>query len=456
MTRITLAGARLGASLALLDAAKLGADAVIAWAPVVSGRRLVKELRMMGTAVPDDQATVPDTVVSAGVVFSAQTLEAIKTLSLDRLEAAPAPRVLLVGDPGTTEGAADALVKLGVDVRCSEITGCEMALETPPEFGTIPVTVVEVICAYVGEASVGEASSSNHPPGSRQVPTGRDLPGFKVGRVRLTWRGGPVEEEAVTLEPYGHVAILTEPAAPIGREPVTLVFLNSGSEPHTGPGRCWVEYARDLARLGHRVVRVDWLGWGESPDDGRAPGRPYANATIADTAAIVDALRDLGHTRIVLSGLCSSAWIALQALDASASNGAIVLNPLLFWEPGAPVIVDDVEAQRRYAETFGRVGIGLRPWLWGGLDAIGVRPFGGRFLDQIEATGKPVTLVFAEGDMGIRYLRDRLSRRVARVTRRGRVTVQEIPEIDHPMHRVWLRPRVVEAFDRALRGMEAL
>ena len=450
MQTITLAGARLGATLALLDASELGADAVIAWAPVVSGRRFAKELRMMGTAVPDEQASEPGTLVSAGNVFSAQTLDTIKGLSLGHLDAAPAARVLLVGEPGTTDATADALRALGAEVRCAEIADGEAAFVTPAEYGTVPVEVVEAICAYAGEAS-----APIHSSGYSRAQAGETIPGPAVQRARLTWRGGPVVEEVLTLDPHGHVAIVTEPATPPSPDASTLVFLNPGSEPHTGPGRCWVEYARDLARLGHRVVRVDWRGWGESPDDGRAPGRPYADGIIGDTAVIVDALRALGHERVVLSGLCASAWVALQALDTSAATGAIVLNVPIFWEPGVPIIVGDDKSQRYYAEVYGNLGNGLRPRLWDALDAVGIRPFGGRFLARLEASGKPATLVFAEDDLGIRYLRDRLARRTARVTRRGRVTIQEIPEIDHPMYRAWLRPRVVDALDRALRTIDA-
>jgi alpha-beta hydrolase superfamily lysophospholipase len=450
MQTISLAGARLGATLALLDGAVLGADTVIAWAPVVSGRRLAKELRMMGTAVPDEQASEPGTIVSAGNVFSAQTLDAIKGLSLDRLAAAPAARVLLVGDPGTTDATAQALIALGAEVRCAEIPGGEAALETPAEHGTVPVEIVEAICAFAGEAR-----TSIQPSGSRRAQSGEAVLGPAVRRARLTWRGGPVEEEVLTLDPHGHVAIVTEPATPPSPDAATLVFLNPGSEPHTGPGRCWVEYARDLARLGHRVVRVDWRGWGESPDDGRAPGRPYADGVIEDTAAIVDGLRTLGHERVVLSGLCASAWVALQAQDTSAAAGAIVLNAPVFCEPGVPIIVDSDEAHRYYADVYGNLGEGIRPWLWSALDLVGVRPVGGRLLDRIAAAGKPVTLIFAQDDLGIRYLRDRLARRTARVTRRARVTVSEIPGIDHPMHRAWLRPKIVEALAEALDAVDA-
>ena len=48
---------------------------------------------------------------------------------------------------------------------------------------------------------------------------------------------------------------MTEPADPAAqrRDAATVVFLNSGAESSTGPGRAWVEYARGLApRTGYR------------------------------------------------------------------------------------------------------------------------------------------------------------------------------------------------------------
>src|SRR6185369_13568352 len=47
-TRITIVGLRLGATFALVDGAELGADAIVAWVPIASGKRFARELRMMG------------------------------------------------------------------------------------------------------------------------------------------------------------------------------------------------------------------------------------------------------------------------------------------------------------------------------------------------------------------------------------------------------------------------
>jgi pimeloyl-ACP methyl ester carboxylesterase len=346
--------------------------------------------------------------------------------------------VLLVGEPGTTAEPAETLTALGAGVRCAELAGSEVALATPAEHGKVPLDVIEVICDDLGQSA---ASGAGRPDAVR--------------RARFTWRGDLIREEIIALEPLGQVAIVTEPAQAPTAAAATLLLLNPGAEPHIGPGRTWVEYARELARQGRRVVRVDWRGWGESPDDGHAPGRPYAEHTIQDTAAIVDALRARGHERVVLAGLCASAWVALQSLDVCAAAGAAVVNAPVYWERGMPVIVEADDANRAYVQMFGSLGDGIKPLVWSVLDALGIRPFGGRFLDRLDASGKPVMLIFAENDWGIRYLRDRLARRTAKVSRRGRVTVREITGLDHPMYRAWLRPHVVAAFADALDAVDA-
>jgi hypothetical protein len=96
-------------------------------------------------------------------------------------------------------------------------------------------------------------------------------------------------------------------------------------------------------------------------------------------------------------------------------------------------------AEREREARGGRLG------LWTLLDVLGHRSWAGRWLDAVAATDVPVLLCFAEGDDGLEYLRNRVAHRLARVTARERMQVVEVPEIDHSMHRAWLRDRVVDA-----------
>ncbi|MGZ4166833.1 MAG: hypothetical protein ACXVSE_18640 [Solirubrobacteraceae bacterium] len=442
VTEVTLVGVRLGATMALLEAASAGASRVVGWLPVASGRRYARELRLLATPVPEEQDPLQPagTLTFAGNVFSAATFDELRGLDLTRFDAAPGPAVLIVDEPaGTAAPVVSALSACGADVAHVQLEGSEKALRTAPEFAAVPEEILGAICDWVG-------------PGSREhASPGR---GGDMGRAAaMAWRDGSVREQALRLEPLGHAGILTEPAS--GEPaPTTLVLLNPGSETHVGPGRAWVELARDLALTGRRTLRVDFRGWGESPDAGVAPGRPYDEWCEQDTMAIVRELRAGGFERVAICGLCAAAWIALRVADQAGAAGVIALNPQLYWKRGDPVEIDWDLIRARRAPEIRHIERGARAGLWTLLDSLGHRSPPARWLDRLSATGVPVHLVFAEQDDGLIYLRRRLARRLERVCRGGTVSVSELPGVDHPMHLVWMRPRVARVLGEALTDID--
>jgi|SRR5579884_4003623 len=429
-------GVQLGATLALLDSAEHDFGRVVAWAPVLSGRRFVRQLRLLSQEVPtaEEPHGREGTHAMAGTVFSAETAADLARLDLGGLSPSPRLRALVVE---RTDEAADAAASplraagAAVDVHVSPAAG--ELLETAPEFAVTPADLVDAIASWVGPGAAGAGA----------VP-------FRLAAT-FDWRGGAVEETVVELPGAGHVGILTAPAEePAEAGGPTLVLLNPGSETHIGPGRAWVELCRDLALRGHRCARVDFLGWGESPDAGRAPGRPYDQVGVADAGAIAQAIKELHDAPVVLFGLCASAWIALRAVLGSEVDGAIALNPQMYWKPGDPVDIDWNRIRERRRDEIERVARGARLGVWSALDRLGHRPRVARWLDELSRCGSPVELLFAEGDDGLVYLRQRVGRRLVSLERRGALRVTELPGVDHPLHRAWVRPRVTEALDAAL------
>ena len=57
VSSLVLVGLRMGATLALLEGPATAADAVVAWAPIVQGRRYVRELQLLGVPVPETPTT---------------------------------------------------------------------------------------------------------------------------------------------------------------------------------------------------------------------------------------------------------------------------------------------------------------------------------------------------------------------------------------------------------------
>ncbi len=232
------------------------------------------------------------------------------------------------------------------------------------------------------------------------------------------------------------------------------MWLNSGSEQHVGPGRAWVEYARELALSDFTSLRLDFSGWGESPDLGHAPGRPYDQHGIGEVGQVVDALRRRGHRRIVLAGLCAGAWISLRAALRTDVDGVVAINPQMYWQPGDPVEADIVSETRvrrlpeiRRNKTLGSVG------LWSLLDAVGSRPPAAQWLGELTRRGTPVLAVFAEGDDGLEYLEDRTGRAWRRARRSGTIESVSVAGIDHPMHRHWERGSMVRTIADWLDGL---
>lgn len=447
-SRLVVVGLRLGASLALLEGGSLAADAIVAVSPVVSGRRYARELRMLSTPVPDEHAPRGETgaVAVAGTLFSSQTLAELAEIDLLAIDSAPAARALILGS--RDEGKlTDRLAQLGVEVEHAPAPGLETALEVPTEEATVPMAVLERIERWVGEPPVAVG-----PPVAPRTQT------------RLRWRSAALEERVLQLGREPLAAILTrsvpdplsaasDPAHEPGSTGMTAVFLNTGSEAHVGPGRAWVEYARGLAALGHQALRVDFRGWGESPDDGHAPGRPYDEHCEQDTVSIIRALREQGHRHIVLIGLCASAWVALRTVRHEPVDGVIALNPQLYWRPGDPVEATMAETRLRRTAEREREERGGRYGLWSALDMLGHRPWAARWLDELDGSGVPVTMVYAAGDDGLEYMHNRVRRRLASATSAGAITIAEVPDIDHSMHRLWLRERILAVLHERLQAL---
>lgn len=425
LDRIVVVGVRLGATFALLDGAALGADAVIACAPVASGKRWVRELRMLGIADPNASGMV----MYAGLIVDAASAADLACIDLAKRPPAVTRRTLVLTRPELPDqGLIDALRSDGRVIDVHPLDAMANMLDVPCEDADVPDGLISQIAAWLGEA----------PASARRCRS------WSRAAIDMSWKGKTLRERFVQVG--GLDAVLCR-LADCGDPDTAVVFLNSGSEPHVGPGRAWVEYSRTLALHGYACLRVDFSGWGESPDEAHAPGRPYDAHCVRDTLRIVTALR-ANHARVVLIGLCASAWVALKAAELIPIEGVFALNPQLYWRPGDPVEARIRDTHRRRSRARALEVIGRKLRLWSMLDAIGIRPMASRWLRSLRRHRIPVLLCFAEGDDGLLYLRNRCGRALAREMRHGMLRLAAIPGIDHQMYRLWRRPLVEEQLAR--------
>jgi alpha-beta hydrolase superfamily lysophospholipase len=452
--RIALAGLRLGATLAVLEAGACGVDAVACWAPVTSGRRYRRELELLGVPVPSEDRRAPahGGTVLAGFGLAPETLEDLSRLDVRTLERAPA-EVLVLDRPERPDGAALAEQLRGPRSHVEHLVrpGTEAFLDVPVEDGEVPGELIGLLSAWLLQRVAGRDSDAGAGPAAHGTGGGGAGGGGTGGRgadagggrtaVTIPWAGGEVLEEVCAIGHTHHAAVRTSPAR--GDALATVVFLNSGSEPHIGPGRAWVEYARHLALRGIAAVRVDFPGWGETP--GLAAGRPYDETSLDSTVELLRSLRARGEGPIVLAGLCAGAWVALKAVLEEPAAGVVAINPQLYFEQGDPVEALLKDTRERRAPLRRREELGRRTGWWTACDLVGLRNVQGRWLDALIRRDTRVLLLFAEGDDGIEYLRNRLRRRLGAALASERFELLEIPGIDHAMHREWRRPAVVDA-----------
>ena len=336
-------------------------------------------------------------------------------------------------DRASSTDVVDRLEALGAKVDHLVLPGSEHALDQPTEYATVPDEIIDAICRWVGTSATTPASL-----------------GSPTSSATIAWDGEPVTEEVVELGDAHLVGVLGRPPTP---PLATVVFLNSGSEPHVGPGRAWVEYGRALVAAGYATVRLDFSGWGESPDLDHAPGRPYDAHTIGEAASAVRALDQLGLGPVVLAGLCAGAWIALRVAVDVPLGGIIAINPQLYWQDGDPVEADIVaETHARRVGEISRYKSGARWGLWTALDMVGARHPASTWLRQLVTGRARVLMIFTDGDDGLEFLEDRVGRAWRRAQQHGAAQVALVPDIDHAMHRQWRRVAVIAAMRAFLDG----
>jgi pimeloyl-ACP methyl ester carboxylesterase len=265
-----------------------------------------------------------------------------------------------------------------------------------------------------------------------------------------------MKEEALTFGSKAPLrGVLTHPDAGAGAAGrPAVVFLNSGLVHHVGPHRLYVQAARDLARRGHLVLRMDFSGVGDS--EKRKDNLRFEKAAVEDARAALDHLAQRhGAQRFALAGLCSGAEISFKtALEDRRVVGALMINaPQFAEEPSSAVIATVAEGknaayywrvalfskeswmriltgQAEYASILRAVGNRVQR-LFGNS---GARREAGADLQAFEALvgrGVRLWLLFSEIDWGHEYLQTILGGRIQEWKRGGNPDLRVFQGVDH-------------------------
>lgn len=477
---VCLLGFRLGALLAALAASQCNAvNGLILIAPVVSGRRYLREMRTtrlaatLGATSTDSASSAPrnehtgvaGAMEVSGFSLSAATIASLEPLDLMQCSVPPASEVLILDNATlpTARAWVDALSGMGVRTRYQMLPGTVEMLMTDPQFSIVPQPMVAATCAWLTQFQ-------------REVSAQPDAGGRRLDRERVAL-APPLRLPGDASTPRSVVSerpvflggetilfgIVTEPP-PGDKRRRGVILLNVGAEHHIGSSRMYVSLARQWARRGYTVLRLDLAGLGDS---GTRPGRPNAEvfppAAIDDIRVAVEFMRTrYGIADITLGGLCSGAYHALRAAIAGVPvNRILLVNPMNFlWHGGLTadnlqLEVDvarnvDFYRERMLSATIWKRILTGRLRIWRIIRIITQRPFLnlesrlhnfartlrihmprdlGWELEEIGARGVKMVFVFARGEPGLDVLRLQAGSSVKRLG--NRCLIHIIDSADH-------------------------
>jgi alpha-beta hydrolase superfamily lysophospholipase len=341
-SRVALVGMRLGAAVAATAAARDGAvDQLVLWDPCPSGRMFLSEQRALASLWLGVTPTRRDgSVEIPGLVLGAETVRHVEKLRIDDSAGRLADHVLVLTRSGTQDGALHKGL-VSTDAEWGEATGQVQLMDAvSPQYQLLPDAMIERIAAWLSCHADGAPLTVSTPPAAGPVTLG------------ATDTGGAVTERPVFLGPLGLFGLVTEPAGrPVGP---TVVFLSVAKEHHVGPNRLWVDLARRLARGGRRSVRVDLSGLGDSPV--RAGQPEFVSRTPMAFDDVVDVARAVSPddpANIVLVGLCSAAYQALESALELRPRCVVAINPILSFEPPEVLAGAPLDPRRRIAMPRG-------------------------------------------------------------------------------------------------------
>jgi pimeloyl-ACP methyl ester carboxylesterase len=349
--RVCLLGVRLGAVLAVLAAAQSHSVASLALiAPIIDGRRYVRELRVGQLAAlhssepPGDpaQRRLPQrdaAVEVGGYRLSAATVAALTEIDLTTQHPQDLELLIIDGDsmPVARRWAA-ALSAANARAQYKSLPGLiEMCMRSPHQ----AVTPIAMLAAVRDWLQFG-SNSTDAEVGGRSVG---DATALMTAILELTDAHSipksQIREQPVFLRSDPRVfGILTAPCQDETRENA-VILLNAGAIPHAGPSRLHVSLARRWARCGYLVIRMDLAGLGDSETRSARPqNEVFPPAAVDDIRSAIAFLQTTYRIECVsLCGLCSGAYHALQAAIARLPlSGILMVNPQnFFWKEGTDI-----------------------------------------------------------------------------------------------------------------------
>ncbi|MDD0814891.1 hypothetical protein PSQ39_09650 [Curvibacter sp. HBC28] len=462
---VSLCGYRMGALLAAEVAARSpGLLGLALLAPVPSGRLVLRELALKaGQGVAADAALVQD-----GWHLSPASRQTLAGLDWQALLQQSPPHGLVLSDTGlrAAEKLAGGLAQAGATGWRVQAAEDLVSLRAYSHLVTVPEVAFSELVRWLVGLPLPAAVPQPAPRLDLPAPSALNLPQGTERSLRL----GPQGRLAgVLCTPPGCEASSARADSPC------LLILNTAGNPSAGQSRSAVQLARALAVQGVSSLRVDVRGNGNSlPVQRGRNWAMYTEAPIEDVSAALDCLQQQGWAQPAVFGLCSGAYLALQAAVQDPRMGRLLLVNLqsFLWqgepfgaELEAPVGSSEAGdgVQLKHMGRYKQIIFTLDFWrrllagevhVWGVTRRLVARlslrvasrvqaslPAGWVLLPQqaevqermarLTRRALPITLIYGDTDAGLNELEALFGRQGQRLTRQPGVALHLVADADH-------------------------
>jgi alpha-beta hydrolase superfamily lysophospholipase len=428
-TWIGAVGLRLGATLlAETLRGEASTSATVLWDPCISGRAFLREQQLLLRVLSREEYPDDGCRYGPGVTYTASTVAALSTLSLkDALGEIDGPTLVLSRE-GHREVGALADSATHPDFVSREVSGQSELVGVEPAAARVPVVTLELITEWLSKMSATELYESPVPQTRKAVVGHSDA-------------GEPVVEHVVSIGGDNLFAICSEPHT-LGRS-MSVIFLNAGHLDHIGPSRLWVELSRRWAALGFRSFRIDLSGIGESPPlEGMTERITRSVHALRQVAEVIDFVEPDNSCDVLLVGLCSGAYQAMEVALSSRVRAVFLVNPSFRFDALDSGKIGESATKREVAETPAKWYSALEQlrflWplarhfpdiVWRIINSLGVRSSRADSLVRL-AKANVDTFVVCDSDQAESLIRGRKAD-ARRLAKRGALTFAHVDPLDH-------------------------
>ena len=473
--RVSLLGLRMGATLATMISARIEVEALLCWVPVVEGRRYIREmLALQRTGENADLDVDSTSLEGGGFVITRETMNEL--ISLSMLETDPQAKHIFLFSTNDLPSPTDLIEgwsARGFNIHHSTLPGYAdmMAL---PHHSKVPHQAIEEITNHL-------ITAVNHTAPIDRAPflaleqcqqTRYDCYTYGLSAKESMDAGGgfPVTETVCRIPQTPLFGILSLPLLRDAEHKPTILLLNAGSVHRIGPNRNYVYIARQLLSLGFPVLRLDFLGLGDSiREEFEKENDPYMAEALDNVQHAICFLKDrIGANDVILMGLCSGAYASFQSavhLEEDVIHEIVPINPLTFyWKEGMSLDVapsntyfdwNQYQQSMRRKDKWMKVLRGEKNLLeviptvvsiirlktealievsvnqvrrWFGNTDIEDLPHD---LNKIASRNIHTKFIFADNDPGIQLLMDGAAKTVRELLERKAIHIETIPKANH-------------------------